>query len=176
MNILTGSTHYPENVTKAIPFSAVRRDSFSGAGSGAQYYYYYYYFIPFTVFPTSVRRCYFYMSLSDSKSPQVSRTLLCILAYLNNAVVWMVSACLLIFKFSGPFINHLGIIPSTPITTGITVTFMIHNFFSSLARPRYLYLFSSFNLTLWSAGTEKSTLRQFLFLLLIYTTCSYGQI
>ena len=33
----------------------------------------------------------FHWSLSDSKSPQVSRTLLSILAVLNNAVVWMVS-------------------------------------------------------------------------------------
>ena len=33
----------------------------------------------------------FHWSLSDSKSPQVSRTLFNILAVLNNAVVWMVS-------------------------------------------------------------------------------------
>ena len=33
----------------------------------------------------------FHWSLSDSKFPQVSRTLLSILAVLNNAVVWMVS-------------------------------------------------------------------------------------
>ena len=32
-----------------------------------------------------------YMSQSDGKSPQISRTLLSILADLNNAVVWMVS-------------------------------------------------------------------------------------
>ena len=33
----------------------------------------------------------FHWSLSDSKSPPVSRTLLSILAVLNNAVLWMVS-------------------------------------------------------------------------------------
>ena len=33
----------------------------------------------------------FHWSLSDSKSPQVSRTLHSILAVLNNVVVWMVS-------------------------------------------------------------------------------------
>ena len=33
----------------------------------------------------------FHQSLSDSKSPQVSRTLLSILAILNNAVVRLVS-------------------------------------------------------------------------------------
>ena len=36
----------------------------------------------------------FHWRLSDSKSPQVSRTLLSILSVLNNAVVWMVSTCL----------------------------------------------------------------------------------
>ena len=39
-------------------------------------------------------------SLSDSKSPQVSRTLLNILVLLNNAVVWMVSTSPLISKSS----------------------------------------------------------------------------
>ena len=33
----------------------------------------------------------FHWRLSDSKSPQVSKTLLSILAIFNNAVVWMVS-------------------------------------------------------------------------------------
>ena len=33
----------------------------------------------------------FHRSLSDSKSPQVSRTRLRILAVLNNAVIWIVS-------------------------------------------------------------------------------------
>ena len=43
-------------------------------------------------------------SLSDSKS-QVSRTLLIILANLNNTVVWMVSPCPLISKSSSPSTN-----------------------------------------------------------------------
>ena len=33
---------------------------------------------------------FFHWSLSDNKSPQVSRTILNILAVLNNVVVWMV--------------------------------------------------------------------------------------
>ena len=41
--------------------------------------------------------------LSDSKSPQVSRTLLTILAVLNNAVVWMVSTRPTASKSSSPF-------------------------------------------------------------------------
>ena len=44
----------------------------------------------------------FHWSLSDSKSPQVFRTLLSILAVFNNAVVWMVSARLST-KSSRPF-------------------------------------------------------------------------
>ena len=45
----------------------------------------------------------FHWSLSDSKSPQVSRTLLSILAVLNNAVVWMVSTRPPTSKSSSPF-------------------------------------------------------------------------
>ena len=51
-----------------------------------------------------------------------------------------------------------------PITISITVTFIFHCFFSSLARFRYLSFFSlSFNYTPWSARTAKSTIRQVLF-------------
>ena len=70
----------------------------------------------------------FHWSLSDSNSPQVSRTLLSILADLNNVVVWMVSTCPLISKSSSPFTKPLGIIPSALITTGITVNFMFPSF------------------------------------------------
>ena len=58
----------------------------------------------------------FHWSLSDSKSPQVSRTLLSILAVLNNAVVWMVSTRPPISKSSSPFSNPLVTVPNTPIT------------------------------------------------------------
>ena len=86
-------------------------------------------------------------SSSDSKSTQASRTLLSIMADLN-AVVWMVSTRSLISKSSSPFTNPLGIIPGAIITIGITVTFMFHSLFCSLARSRYLSFFSlSFNFT-----------------------------
>ena len=75
----------------------------------------------------------FHWSLSDSKSPRVPRTVLCILADLNNAVVWMMSTRPLIFKSSSPCTNPLVPVPSALITIGITVTFMFHSFFSSLA-------------------------------------------
>ena len=75
---------------------------------------------------------YFYSSLSDSKSPQVSRTLLSILAVLNNVVVWMVSTRLPTSKSSSPFSNHLVTFPNAPITIGIIVIYMFHSFFNSL--------------------------------------------
>ena len=71
---------------------------------------------------------FFHWSLSDSKSPQVSRTLLSILAVLNNAVVWMVSTRPPTSKSSGPFSNPLVTVPNAPVTIGIIVTSMLHRF------------------------------------------------
>ena len=108
----------------------------------------------------------FHWSLSDSKYPQLSRTLLNILAVLNN--VWMVSTRPPTSKSSSPFSNHFVTVPNAPITIGIIVTCMFHSFFNSLARSRYLSFFShSFSFILWSAGTAKSTILQVLFFLLI---------
>ena len=103
----------------------------------------------------------FYWILSDSKSPQVSRTLLSILAVLNNAVVWMVSTRPPTSKSSSPFSYPLVTVPNAPITIGIIVTCMFHSFFSSLARSH------SFCFILWSAGTAKSTILQVLFIIII---------
>ena len=106
----------------------------------------------------------FHWSLSDWKSPQLSRTFLSIQGDLYNAVVWMVSARPLISKYSSPLTRPLGFIRNTPITTGINVTFTLHSFFSSLARPRFIFLFSfSLIFTQWSAGTAKSTIRELFF-------------
>ena len=110
----------------------------------------------------------FHWSLSDSKSTQVSRTRLSILAVLSNAVVWIVSSRPPTSKSFRPFNNPLATVPNTPITIGTIVTFMFNNFFNYLARSRYLSFFSvSFRFILWSAGTAKSTNLQILFLLLI---------
>ena len=106
----------------------------------------------------------FHWRLSDSKSPQVSRTLLSILAVLNNAAVWMVSTRPPTSKSSCPFSNPVVTVPNAPITVGIIVTFLFHSFFNSLARSKYLSSFSySFSFILWSAGTAKSTILQVLF-------------
>ena len=50
----------------------------------------------------------FHWNLSDSKSPQVSRTLLSILGDLNNAVVWMVSTRPLMLKFFHTLYQSFG--------------------------------------------------------------------
>ena len=47
----------------------------------------------------------------ETKWQQVSRTLLSILADLNNALVWMVSTRPFIYKSSSPFINPLVTVP-----------------------------------------------------------------
>ena len=100
----------------------------------------------------------FHRSLSDSKSPQVSRTLLSIFADLNDIVVCMLSTHPLISNSSSPFNNPLVTVTKAPITIGIIVIFMLHSFFNSLARSRYLSFFSlSFSFILWSAGTAKAT-------------------
>ena len=95
---------------------------------------------------------------SDSKSSQVSRTLLSILTDFNNAIVWMVSRPL-ISKSSSLWTNPLVTVPSAPVTICITVAFMFHSFFSTLARSRYLSLF--FLLSILPCG--QSTVRQVLF-------------
>ena len=101
----------------------------------------------------------FYWSLSESKIPQVSGTLLNSLTGFHNVVVWMVSTRPLVSMFSGLCIHPLVIVPRAPITISIIVTFIFHSFFNYLAWSRYLSFFSlSFNFTQWSAGTAMSTM------------------
>ena len=71
----------------------------------------------------------FHWNLSDSKSPQVSRTLLSILAVLNNAIVWVVPTRPLAYKSCSPFNGPLVTVPNVPITIGIIVILMFHCFF-----------------------------------------------
>ena len=107
----------------------------------------------------------YHWSLSDSKSPQVSRTLLSILAVLNNAVVWMVSTPPPNSKSSSPLNNPLVTVPKAPITIGIIVTIMFHRFFNSLASFRYLSIFSHyFSFILWQPGL-------LLLMLLLFQLC-----
>ena len=105
----------------------------------------------------------FLWSLSNSKSSQVSRTLLSILAVINNAIVWMVSTRPPTSKSSSPFSKPLVTVPKAPITIGMSPACSTV-FFNSLARSRYLSFCSrSFCFIRRSAGTAKSTILQFLF-------------
>ena len=70
----------------------------------------------------------FSVEFKDQQVFHVSR-ILDILALLDNAVVWMVSTCPLISKSTRPFNRYLWIVPSVPITDGITVTFISKSFF-----------------------------------------------
>ena len=68
----------------------------------------------------------FHECLSDSKSFQVSRTILSILADLNAAVS-IVSTCPLIYKPSSLFNDLLENVPSALNTTIITIALMFHS-------------------------------------------------
>ena len=114
----------------------------------------------------------FHWSLSDSKSPQVSRTPISILANLNNIVVWMVPICPPISNSSSPLSKPWGSVWSVPITIGITVTFMFHSFFMSLVRFKFLSLFLLFFIFIvvcWDSKVHYTTGSPFFFFWLIIT-------
>ena len=77
----------------------------------------------------------FHKSLSDSKSPQVSRTLLSILADLSNIVVWMVSVLPLISNSSSLRTKIFEVIPSAPITPSCPQFCFFFSLASSLLSP-----------------------------------------
>ena len=88
----------------------------------------------------------FHWSLSDSKSPQISKTLLSILSVLNNAVAWMVTISPPTSKSSSPFNNPLVTVPKVPITIGIIITFMFHSFFRFPSKVEvFILLFTFFH-------------------------------
>ena len=64
------------------------------------------------VFTPALADGFFHWSVSDKKSPQVSRTLLSILSDLYNAVIWKVSPRPLISKSSSSCSNRLVTVPS----------------------------------------------------------------
>ena len=88
----------------------------------------------------------FHRSLNDSKSfQQFSWTFPSILASFNSAVIWIVSILSLVSSFPNVFLRFLVTVLQTLIMIGISVTFMSHNFFSSLARFSYLLSFSLYS-------------------------------
>ena len=116
--------------------------------------------IPLRLFSLQHRLMVFYWSLWDSKFPKVSRTLLSNLLDLNSAVVWIVCTRCLFSIAPSPFKDTLVIIPSTLVTIGITVIFMLHSFcffFNSLKRSRYLSLFLQFYSMVCRDGKVKNS-------------------
>ena len=111
----------------------------------------------------------FHWSLSDSKFPQVSRTLLSILAVFDTAVVWRVFTRPPTSKFFSPFNNPLITEPKAPFMIGIIVTCMFYClfvFFNSLdCRGTYssVHILS----VLYCGQPVKSTILQILIFVLI---------
>ena len=80
----------------------------------------------------------FHWSLSESKSPQVSGTLLSIPTDLNNVVLWIVSTRPLISMSFNCCTNPLVIVASAPITISVTVNLMFHSFFRFSSKVQIL--------------------------------------
>ena len=86
----------------------------------------------------------FHGNSDDSKPLQVSVTLLNILANFSNTVIWMISILPLIFNNSSSFFFRLlKAVRNVPSTAGITLI-IFHSIFSSLAKFKYLPVFSLF--------------------------------
>ena len=111
----------------------------------------------------------FHWSLRDNKSPKVSRTLLSILAVLNNVVVWIVPTLPPTSKSSCLFKNPLVTVSKAPITIGIIVTFMFLSFFQFSSKVEVLILLVTFLqfYSVVSRGSKVDNFASFLFLLLI---------
>ena len=98
----------------------------------------------------------FHWSLSDSNSPQVSRTLLNILADINNAVLDGLHLFYYFWVFQSLYKSFGDCTKSTDYN--YKRHFHVPVFFVSQARSKYVSFFSlSFSFALWSAETAKST-------------------
>ena len=124
------------------------------------YYCYHYYFTHLRLVHTSVSWCFsigVWMTARLNKCPglfSVFRPILTMQSFEWSSLVpffWV---------FHSLYQSFLTV-TSEPNTNGMSIAYMFHRFFSSLARSRYLSLFLlSFSFTPWSAGTAKSTIRQ----------------
>ena len=146
-------------------------------------FYYYYYYLLLESFSHQLTLMILHKSLSDSKSPQVSRTLLSILAHFNNAVVWMVSLRPLISKSS----SRIGDSTKNTNYNWYNYHFHVLQFFQFLSISSGTYLSFHFLslLLLWSVRTANSTILQvvsfsfffsFFFLLIIIKSSRLAEI
>ena len=90
--------------------------------------------------------------------------------YSSWSVVWMIWI-LLIPSSPSYFYKLLRTVSNVPTTLGCTVTFMLHIVLSSLARFKYISVFSFLLISQWSPETVKSTRWQVLFFSSIDTRC-----
>ena len=94
--------------------------------------------------------------LSDSKSPQVCRTILIMQVDLNNAVVWIVCTRSVISKSSSSWTNTWSLCQQHQLLLVSPSLSYSTVFFNSLARSKYPSFFSlSFNFILYSVDTTK---------------------
>ena len=115
----------------------------------------------------------FHWSMSDSKTPHLSRTLLNILANLNNTAVWMVLACPLISNPSSLLSRPLGIflmrqLKLVSLSSSCSIAFLV-----LWQGPSTSLSFCFLWFLLWFACTAKSTIQQVLFVLIIITRSGY---
>ena len=112
----------------------------------------------------------FHWSLTDSKSPQVSRTLLSILAVLNNVVVWMVPTRPPTSKSSNPFSN-----PLVTRRTNYNCHLHVPQFFQFSSKVDVLILlFTFFQFYSVVSRTAKSTILQVLFFFFLFIIIKSG--
>ena len=166
----SGSTFLPSHSYSCIPFKLVWSIYFLCSICYHKIYtcycIMYYQFLLLLSFH-SLRVCH--TSVRVTASLQHSSEYSPILTMLWFGCSWI----FLIPNFSSLFPKLLGTVANTPVIISITITFMFHSFFSSLARFEYLFIFLlSIIFSLWSARTAKSTRCKVLFFFLINTRFS----
>ena len=130
----------------------------------------YYYYYSLWVFHSSISWWSFNGVCIQQVSLGLSRIFLSILIDLYNAVVWMALAHAPIFNSSSPLTMLLGTVPSAQIITGITIAFIFYNFFSSLARFKYvsLLIFFDFHFVVHRDGKVHYTSGSLFFFLFVF--------
>ena len=103
----------------------------------------------------------FHWSLNDSKSPQISSTLLSIMADLSHVIVWMLSTRPLIYQSTSPFNNPWVTVPRTPICSIF--------FFNLLATSDVLLPFFHFLSILLCGQPEQQNPQFYKFVFFVYS-------
>ena len=104
-----------------------------------------------------------------AKPPQVSKTLLSIIAGLEIAVVWLVPAHPTISNSYSPLSKPLGIVLRTPITINITVNLIFLSLQNSLVRILVFLLFR-----IWGLLRRKSSISSKFFCFIFFSFLSLG--